>query len=179
MTFDAGLAERLRALLDDRPGIREQRMMGALVFLQDGAMICGVAGDDLLLRLGPEAAAEALTLPHVRPFRLGASRSPRSFVLVEAEGVAEDQALRTGWHAPARASAERGSPGEGTAPQRKRLPEAAAGGSRQPARACRPEHRRARHTPRTRPPDMSARALAEGAARTAVTTTLGQGPAPR
>ena len=42
-------------------------MFGGLAFMVDGHMACGIAGDDLMLRLGPEGAEAALKRPHVRP----------------------------------------------------------------------------------------------------------------
>ncbi len=41
-------------------------MFGGLAFLLNGKMCCGVVKDLLMLRLGEEGAAEALTKPHAR-----------------------------------------------------------------------------------------------------------------
>ena len=44
MAYDDRLADRVRAILQDRPGITERRMMGGLAFLCDGRMCGGVLG---------------------------------------------------------------------------------------------------------------------------------------
>ena len=41
-------------------------MFGGLAFMIDGHMCCGIVGDDLMLRLGPDGAKTALERPHVR-----------------------------------------------------------------------------------------------------------------
>jgi TfoX/Sxy family transcriptional regulator of competence genes len=90
MAFDDALAERIRAALD-RP-VDERRMFGGIAFMVDGHMACGVIGDDLVLRLGPEGAARALEEPHVRPMDF-TGRPSRTSVYVEPEGVREDRDL--------------------------------------------------------------------------------------
>ncbi len=42
-------------------------MFGGLAFMVDGHMACGVAGEELMLRLGADGAEAALERPHVRP----------------------------------------------------------------------------------------------------------------
>jgi TfoX/Sxy family transcriptional regulator of competence genes len=60
LAFDQVLAGRVRALLDDVGPIREVKMFGGLTFMLNGHMCCGVAGKDLIVRLGPEGAAAAI-----------------------------------------------------------------------------------------------------------------------
>jgi hypothetical protein len=50
-------------------------------------MCCGVNGDELILRLGPDRAAAALAEPHVRPMDL-TGRPLGGFVTVEGQGLA-------------------------------------------------------------------------------------------
>ena len=90
MAFDEALAERVRAALE-RP-VDERRMFGGIAFMVDGHMACGVIGDDLVLRLGPEGAARALEDPHVRPMDF-TGRPSRTSVYVDPEGVREDRDL--------------------------------------------------------------------------------------
>lgn len=95
MAHDEDTAARLRQRLQARLGatdLTERRMMGALVFLLGGHMLCGVTKRALMLRLGPQAGAEALARPHVRPMAFG-GRQPRGFVLVDPPGFATDAAL--------------------------------------------------------------------------------------
>ena len=92
MPFDAGLAARVRAQLARRRGITERRMFGGLAFLLDGKMLCGVTRDDLMVRVGPDAQAEALALPGARPMDF-TGKAMRGFVFVDADGTASDAAL--------------------------------------------------------------------------------------
>ena len=56
----------MRTALGDRPGVSERKMFGGVAFLLDGTMFCGVAGIDLMVRVGPARYEEALTRPHTR-----------------------------------------------------------------------------------------------------------------
>jgi len=67
MAYDEKLAERVRTTIGDRDGVTERKMFGGLAFMLDGHMFCGIVGDELMLRLGPEGADAALKKPHVRP----------------------------------------------------------------------------------------------------------------
>ena len=54
MAYDEKLANRVRTLLADRPDVTERHMFGGLTFMVAGHMCCGVNGDELILRLGPD-----------------------------------------------------------------------------------------------------------------------------
>ena len=92
MAFDEQLAERIRAVLDERPDLDERRMFGGIAFLLSGHMACGVVGTDLMLRLGRSGAESALAEPHVRPMDF-TGRPSSTMVFVEPAGTASDQAL--------------------------------------------------------------------------------------
>jgi TfoX/Sxy family transcriptional regulator of competence genes len=95
MAFDEELAGRIREVLSDVPNVTERRMFGGLAFLAGGHMACGIVDNDLMLRLGEEAADSALDLPHVRPMDF-TGRPMRSMVYVDPEGVGSIDELR-GW----------------------------------------------------------------------------------
>ncbi|MBT2363988.1 TfoX/Sxy family protein [Streptomyces sp. ISL-10] len=92
MTFDEGLAERIRAHLGADPAIGEKRMFGGLAFLYAGNMAVGVIGDELMVRVGPDATDAALARPGARPFDF-TGRPMRGWVVVGASAVSEDEAL--------------------------------------------------------------------------------------
>jgi TfoX/Sxy family transcriptional regulator of competence genes len=54
MTYDLGLAQRIREALVGRPGISERKMFGGLAFLVDGKMFVGVQDSTLMARVGPQ-----------------------------------------------------------------------------------------------------------------------------
>lgn len=92
MAFDETLADRVRALLAGRSGVREQKMFGGLAFMINGNMACGILQGELIVRVGKENFHDALSLPHARVFDM-TGRPMRSFVYVAAEGLASDQGL--------------------------------------------------------------------------------------
>ncbi|MGW7357260.1 TfoX/Sxy family protein [Streptomyces sp. NPDC054802] len=92
MTYDEGLAERIRARLGRDPAIAERRMFGGLAFLHEGNMAVGVIGEDLMVRVGPDATDAALARPGARAFDF-TGRPMRGWVVVAASALAEDEAL--------------------------------------------------------------------------------------
>ncbi|MEV5974085.1 TfoX/Sxy family protein [Streptomyces sp. NPDC051921] len=92
MAFDEGLAERIRVHLSGDPACTEQRMFGGIAFLCAGNMAVGVTGEDLMVRVGPDATEDALARPGARLFDM-TGRPMRGWVVVDAAAVAEDAAL--------------------------------------------------------------------------------------
>ncbi len=93
MAYDEGLAERVREVLAPRTGVTERKMFSSLAWMVGGNMACGVLNDELLVRLDREDAERATAEPHVRQFEPAPGRTMRGFVVVSAEGIAEDEAL--------------------------------------------------------------------------------------
>ncbi len=93
MAYDEGLAQRIRELLDEHSDVTERKMFGGLAFLLCGNMCCGVVGDRLMVRVGPEAYEEALAQPHAREMDF-TGRAMKGLVFVEAAGVEADEGLR-------------------------------------------------------------------------------------
>jgi TfoX/Sxy family transcriptional regulator of competence genes len=94
MAFDEVLASRIRDLLSGTDGLAEKRMFGGIAFLLNGNMCCGVHGDDVILRVDPESAEDALRQPHVRIFDM-TGRPMKGWLLVGSEAVASDDELRS------------------------------------------------------------------------------------
>src|SRR4051794_5092877 len=86
MAYDEILAQRIRAALHATPGVAEAKMFGGISFLVDGNMAGGVSKDNLLVRLGSNAAAAALAQPHVRVFDMS-GRPMKNWILVEPTGI--------------------------------------------------------------------------------------------
>ena len=93
MAFDESLAGRIRATLGNRPGLREQKMFGGLTFMLNGNMCCGVLKDDLVVRVGAEAADAALEKVHTRPMDF-TGRPLKGMVIVAQAGCETEAALR-------------------------------------------------------------------------------------
>lgn len=92
MAYDEGLAQRIREALADADGLSERRMFGGIAFMLHGNMAVGISGDELMVRVGPEAYEDALAQPHARVFDM-TGRVMRGWVVVAAEGIADDGAL--------------------------------------------------------------------------------------
>lgn len=92
MAFDDGLAERLREVLADEPGIIEKPMFGGLAFLYAGNMSVGVHGGALIVRVGPLAHDDALSKPGARVFDI-TGKPMKGWIVVEPEGIEDDHAF--------------------------------------------------------------------------------------
>jgi TfoX/Sxy family transcriptional regulator of competence genes len=87
MTYDDGLAHRIRNTLGDRPTLEEKQMFGGLAFMLDGNMVCGVVDDALMARVGKDAYMDALAEPHARAMDF-TGREMTGFVFVDPPGFA-------------------------------------------------------------------------------------------
>lgn len=95
MAYDERLAERVRGVLASHKRVTEKKMFGGLAFLVGGRMCCGIVGDTLMVRVGPERHAAALSRAHARPMDF-TGRPLTGFVYVAPAGIGSRQAL-TKW----------------------------------------------------------------------------------
>ena len=91
MAYDEGLAERVRERLVPE-NAREIRMFGGLAFMVHEHMCCGVMGDALMARVGPDAYPPALRRNHVRKMEF-TGRPLKGYVLVDPDGITSDDDL--------------------------------------------------------------------------------------
>jgi len=99
VAYDEGLGQRVREALSSRSDLIEKKMFGGLCFLLGGNMCCGIVGEELMLRVGPEAYADVLARPHAREMDF-TGRSMRGMVYVASPGLADDADLDA-WLQPA------------------------------------------------------------------------------
>jgi hypothetical protein len=92
MAFDHELASRVRQLVDDRAGITETAMFGGLALMLDGKMFCGVLGQELLARVGPDGHAAAMARKHVRLMDF-TGRQMRGYVFVGPQALSSRGSL--------------------------------------------------------------------------------------
>ena len=93
MAYNVGLAQRMRESLAGTNDLEEKKMFGGVGFLIQGNMACGVNGDDIIVRVGPELYEEALAQPSTRPFDM-TGRPMSGWVVVSAEGVMDEADLK-------------------------------------------------------------------------------------
>ena len=92
MAYNASVADRIRRCLGRRRALTERKMFGGISFLLGGRMCCGVIGDDLVIRVGPQGYQQAVGEPHARPMDF-TGRPLRGFVYVAPAGYQSDKAL--------------------------------------------------------------------------------------
>ena len=87
MAYDEGVAKRVRGALGKTRDVVEKKMFGGIAFMVRGNMCCGVIGDRLMLRVGPDGYEAALVRPHARRMDF-TGRPMKGLVYVEPEGFA-------------------------------------------------------------------------------------------
>jgi TfoX/Sxy family transcriptional regulator of competence genes len=95
MAFDEQLADRVREALLARADLSERKMFGGIAFMIGGNMAVGVIQDDLMVRLDPTDAEQALAEPNTRPMDL-TGKPMKGMVLVDSAGTESDEDL-AGW----------------------------------------------------------------------------------
>jgi TfoX/Sxy family transcriptional regulator of competence genes len=92
MVYDEGLAHRIRDLFARRYRITEKKMFGGLAFMLNGHMCVGVTGEDLMVRVGPEAYPAMVKQPYARPMDF-TGKPLKGFVYVGPHGADDDDDL--------------------------------------------------------------------------------------
>jgi TfoX N-terminal domain len=92
VAYSEELADRVREVIDGRPGVTERKMFGGIAWMVNGNMACGIIGEDLMVRLERDDAEVALGEEHVSPMEF-TGRPMRGFVTVEAAGIADSAGL--------------------------------------------------------------------------------------
>jgi hypothetical protein len=94
MAYDEDLANRVRELLSDEPGVVEKKMFGGLAFLIGGHMSVSASGrGGLLLRCEPDETDALIAKPHAGPFEMR-GRVMDGWLRVETEGVKTKRELQ-------------------------------------------------------------------------------------
>jgi TfoX/Sxy family transcriptional regulator of competence genes len=92
MPIDEALRERMRAHLKELDDIAEKPMVGGICFMLHGNLLCGVMGNDLLVRIAKKDYVRYITEPGARPMVMG-GRSGRSWVLIDGAIVSRQTEL--------------------------------------------------------------------------------------
>jgi hypothetical protein len=93
MAYDEGLAERIREILADEPGVVEKRLFGGLAFLVHGNLAVSASGQGgMLLRIDPSDAEVLTAEPHVSRFRMR-GRDMDGWLHVQPGAYDSDEAL--------------------------------------------------------------------------------------
>jgi TfoX/Sxy family transcriptional regulator of competence genes len=105
MAYDPGLAERVRNLLTDVPGLNEKKMFGGIGWTIFGNMAAGAHSDGrLMIRCSKEQFEPLLAEPGADGMKKG-GRNLTGWLLIDADAVTEDESLEL-WVGRGRAYAE-------------------------------------------------------------------------
>jgi TfoX/Sxy family transcriptional regulator of competence genes len=86
MAYDEDLADRVREIVPVDAEVTERKMFGGLAFLLNGHMFAGIVGSELMVRIGTEAAQQALELDHVREMDF-TGRPMKNMIFVQPAGL--------------------------------------------------------------------------------------------
>ncbi|WGL17662.1 TfoX/Sxy family protein [Microbulbifer bruguierae] len=89
MGYSKALADKVRYLLGQNDALTEKQMFGGLAFMLNGNMACGVVGEELMVRVGPENYDEALSERYTRPMDY-TGRPLKGMVYVEEDAIQQD-----------------------------------------------------------------------------------------
>ena len=93
VAYDTALADRIRQLVGDEPGLSEQKMFGGLAFLIGGNMAIAASGQGgLLVRADPERSEELVASTSAESMVMR-GREMRGWLRVAAEDAATDEEL--------------------------------------------------------------------------------------
>ncbi len=95
MAYDEELADRIRDVLADEPGLTEKRMFGGLAFLVDGHLAASASSQGgMLLRVDPADTESLVTEPQVARFVMK-GREMNGWLHVLPEAVGAEDSLRS------------------------------------------------------------------------------------
>jgi TfoX N-terminal domain len=93
VAYDEELAERIRKLVGNEPGLSEQKMFGGLAFLIGGNMAIAASGQGgILVRADPEESDAIVAATTARPMEMR-GREMRGWLRVDAGDVSSDADL--------------------------------------------------------------------------------------
>ena len=93
MAYDEDLADRIRELLGDEPGLTEMKMFGGLAFLVGGNMAVAASGQGgILVRVDPEESDALVATTNARPMEMR-GREMQGWLRVDAEDVRDSSEL--------------------------------------------------------------------------------------
>lgn len=86
MAYNEKLNDRIREAMAAYDDVEERHMFGGICYMLKGKMCVGVAGDDMMCRIGPAAHAAALERNGCREMDF-TGRPMKGYVFVTEEGM--------------------------------------------------------------------------------------------
>ena len=95
MSYDEGLAERIREQLQSRNDVEEKKMFGGLCFMVANHMCCGIVKETLMLRVGAKNYEDCLAMRNTSEMNF-TGKAMKGMDYVQPEGFESDADL-AGW----------------------------------------------------------------------------------
>jgi hypothetical protein len=92
MAYNEALAGKVRQFMEGKPGFAMKKMFGGICYLLNGNMACGVLGDTLIIRVGPDRYAECLEIAGTRKFDI-TGREMKGWVMMSCEDGLDNERL--------------------------------------------------------------------------------------
>lgn len=92
MVYSKQLADRARIALVATRDLQERKMFGGLAFMVNGHMCCGIIGEELMVRVGPDLYDASLAQPYTREMDF-TGKPLKGMVYVAREGLESEQQL--------------------------------------------------------------------------------------
>jgi TfoX/Sxy family transcriptional regulator of competence genes len=93
MAIDEELRQRVRSRLSGMSSIEEKPMIGGIGFMWRGNLLCGVMGDDLLVRVAENDYGTFIGEDGARPMVM-AGRTAKSWILVHKSIVSREAVMQ-------------------------------------------------------------------------------------
>jgi hypothetical protein len=94
MAYDEELANRVRELVGDEPGLTEKRIFGGLAFLINGKMAVSASGHGgLLLRVDPTQTEALVSPPYAERFQMR-GREMDGWLRIAPDAIESDDDLQ-------------------------------------------------------------------------------------
>jgi len=92
MAYNEALADRIRDEFLGRTDVREKKMFGGLCFMIAGNMCCGIVGDKLMARVGPDQYESCLKKQHVTVMDF-TGKPMKGMIYIESAGIKTQKQL--------------------------------------------------------------------------------------
>jgi TfoX/Sxy family transcriptional regulator of competence genes len=93
VAYDQQLADRIMLELGEVGGLTTRKMFGGFAVMLNGNMLCGVMGDDLMVRVGADRGDALLEEPDAHPMDF-TGRTMKGMLTVDGSSVADEDRLR-------------------------------------------------------------------------------------
>ena len=92
MAYDENLFQRMTEVLKKAKGVEPKKMFGGICFMHRGNMLCGIDGNRLMVRVGPDQHEHALSLKHAKVMDI-TGKPMKGFIFVEQIGYRSNRDL--------------------------------------------------------------------------------------